>query len=147
MSFCRAPFPPDDLAPAVTAAVVLTGCGGGQAEPDDGEESGAAASAGARPGLDLPDDVELSFASDTPSDARHAAALGDAENYLRALAHGIVAQAPEDDAYRFYSEGQAARYAEEQIRQWVDGEWTATGKDRYHRAKTADIGDFRECRR
>lgn len=114
---------------------------GGQAEPEDDKESAGSASAEARPGLDLPGDVQLSFASDAPSDARQAAALADAENYLRALAHGIVAQDPEDDAYRFYSEGQGARYAEEQIQQWVGGGWTATGKDRYYRTETADVGD------
>ncbi|MFD4986278.1 hypothetical protein [Streptomyces sp. NPDC058374] len=129
------------------AALTLTACGGESAEPDDIKGAGRSASAGAgegsdkgRPSLKLPKDVELAFESTAPSQTGHAAALADAENYLRALAHGIVAQDPEDEAYQFYSVGPAARYAKEQIQQWVDGEWTATGKDRYYRAETADVG-------
>ncbi|MEU3042011.1 hypothetical protein ABZ700_13850 [Streptomyces diastaticus] len=137
---------------ALTAAtaLTLTACGGEPAEPDDIKGAGASASTGAgdgaeeqdggRPDLKLPGDVELAFESTPPSDSGHAAALTDAENYIRALAHGIVAQDPEDKAYQFYSEGSAAQYAKEQIQQWVDGEWTATGKDRYYRAETADVG-------
>ncbi|MEU0640106.1 hypothetical protein ABZ338_28230 [Streptomyces albidoflavus] len=130
------------------AALTLTACGG-SGEPDDIKGAGGSASAGAsdkgeekdgRPSLKLPEDVQLAFESTPPSDSGHAAALADAENYIRALAHGIVEQDPEDKAHQFYSEGAARQYAKEQIQQWVDGEWTATGKDRYYRAETADVG-------
>ncbi|WP_327695366.1 hypothetical protein [Streptomyces sp. NBC_00459] len=129
-----------------TAALLLTGCGGGgdDSTPDDikGADSGASspsASASATtegdagaPDLSVPADVKLVFDFDAPSDAKHAAALADAENYIRALAHGIVKQDPDDPAYQYYSGDQAAQYAKSQIQAWVKGGWTPTGTDRYH---------------
>ncbi|MGW0813306.1 hypothetical protein ACWD00_08665 [Streptomyces viridiviolaceus] len=138
---------------AATATLLLTACGGGgdDSSSDDikGADKGAnsstpsasAASDVKRPDVSLPGDLELVFDFEEPSDADAAAALGDAANYIRALNHGITEQDPKDPAYRFYSAAGAARYAESQIEEYVDGGWTVTGKDRYYRAETSPVGD------
>ncbi|MFC8129047.1 hypothetical protein [Streptomyces sp. NPDC057302] len=141
--------------PAVTAlvagaALLLTACGGGgsdgSADKIEGAGGGsekAKSSAPANPGkpdVSLPSDLKVEFDSSKSSDPRHAAAQENAENYIRALNHGITAQDPKDPAYRFYSLGNATRYAQEQITSWVDDKWTATGTDSYYRAKTDKVG-------
>jgi hypothetical protein len=135
-----------------TAALLLTACGGGgdDSSSDDikGAETGASSSApsasasGAdRPDVSLPADLKVDFDVSEPSDERHAAALGNAKNYILALNHGITAQDPEDPAYQFYALGNAAKYAKTQIQAWVDDEWTATGTDSYYKARTDDVSD------
>ncbi|MDN3024785.1 hypothetical protein [Streptomyces sp. S.PB5] len=91
--------------------------------------------------MSLPKDLDLVFDFEKPSDAGNAAALADAENYIRALNHGITQQAPDDPAYQYYSAGDAARYANSQIKEYVKGGWTLTGQDRYYRAETSAAGD------
>lgn len=136
-----------------TAALLLTACGGGgdDSAPDDIKGAGtgagspsASASASAasdQPDLSLPADLKVDFDVSQPSDERHAAALGNAKNYILALNHGITAQDPEDPAYQFYALGNAAKYAKKQIQAWVDDEWTATGTDSYYKARTDDVSD------
>ncbi|EFL34123.1 conserved hypothetical protein [Streptomyces viridochromogenes DSM 40736] len=85
----------------------------------------------------MPNDLDLVFDFEKPSDQDSAAALDDAANYIRALSHGITKQDPEDPAFQFYSSGQASQYAHSQIKEYVDGGWTLTGKDRYYRAETS----------
>lgn len=136
-----------------TAALLLTACGGDDSSPDDikGAETGTAgpsASASTpgtadvkRPDVSLPEDLKLVFDFEKPSDADATAALGDAANYIRALNHGITEQNAKDPAYGFYSAAGAARYAESQIREYVDGGWTLTGEDRYYQAETSPVGE------
>ncbi|MDQ0750496.1 hypothetical protein QF034_004727 [Streptomyces africanus] len=138
---------------AATAALLLTACGGGgdDKSPDDikGADSGssspsasASGSAGAdRPDVSVPKDLKLVFDFDEPSDAKHAAALADAENYIRALKHGIAAQDPNDPAYRFYSAAQAAQYAKSQIEAWVKGGYTVYGTDKYYDDEVTTMSD------
>jgi hypothetical protein len=134
------------------AVLLLTGCGGGDKSSSDdikGADTGssspsASASASAavdRPDVSLPKDLELVFDFDKPSDASSAAALEDAANYIRALNHGITKQDPEDAAYQYYSSGDAARYANSQIKAYVKGGWTLTGTDRYYQSETSAAGD------
>ncbi|MFJ3337435.1 hypothetical protein [Streptomyces sp. NPDC086766] len=142
------------VALTATATLLLTACGGsGTGKPDDikGADTGAgspsaspsaSASAGVdRPDVSAPGDLALVFDFAKPSDADRAAALDDAANYIRALNHGITKQNPEDPAFQFYSAGQAAQYAHTQIKQYVAGGWTLTGKDRYYRATTNPGGE------
>ncbi|WP_329471906.1 hypothetical protein OIE75_21985 [Streptomyces sp. NBC_01723] len=135
-----------------TAALLLTACGGGEEpSPEDIKGAGggspsasASASGGAdvkRPDVSLPSDLKVDFDLAQPSEDSHAAALDNAKNYILALNHGITAQAPEDPAYRFYSLGNAAKYARTQIQAWVDDEWTATGTDSYYKSRTDDVGE------
>ncbi|OWA09296.1 hypothetical protein B9W62_16225 [Streptomyces sp. CS113] len=138
---------------AATAALLLTACGGEDSSPDDikGAETGAstsspsASASGAagvkRPDVSLPEDLKLVFDFEKPSDADAAAALDDAANYIRALNHGITEQDVKDPAYGFYSAAGAARYAESQIQEYVDGGWTLTGEDRYYQAETSPVGE------
>lgn len=136
---------------AATAALLLTACGGGgDKSPDDikGADTGAgspsasasATAGGDRPDVSVPSDVKLVFDFDQPSDAGQAAALGDAQNYLRALNHGIVKQDPNDPAYQYYAGGQAAKYAKQQIEAWVKGGWTPTGTDRFYKSDVTPLG-------
>ncbi|MEU0384455.1 hypothetical protein [Streptomyces chartreusis] len=129
-----------------TAALLLTACGGGGDDSSDdvkgasspsASASGSAAKDVGRPDVGLPKDLDLVFDFEKPSDQDSAAALDDAANYIRALNHGITKQDPADPAFQFYSSGQAAQYAHSQIKGYVDGGWTLTGKDRYYQAETS----------
>jgi hypothetical protein len=133
-----------------TAALLLTACGGGGDDSSDdikgadkgGSSPSASASGSAstdvdRPDVSLPKDLDLVFDFEKPSDQDSAAALDDAANYIRALNHGITKQDPADPAFQFYSSGQAAQYAHAQIKEYVDGGWTLTGKDLYYQAETS----------
>ncbi|MET9758665.1 hypothetical protein ABZ016_06360 [Streptomyces sp. NPDC006372] len=129
---------------AATAALLLTACGGSgddtsqddikgaDAGPKSPSASASGPAAADRPDVSVPKDLKLVFDFDEPSDTKQAAALGDAENYIRALKHGIAEQDPEDPAYRFYSGAQASQYAKSQIESWVRGGWTVTGTDKYY---------------
>lgn len=132
-----------------SATLLLTACGGGGDDSSDkiegagGGSEKSKTSAPAKPGepdVSLPSDLKVEFGSSKPSDPRHAAAQENAENYIRALNHGITAQDPKDPAYQFYSLGNATRYAQKQIKSWVDDKWTATGTDSYYRTKTDKVG-------
>ncbi|MEV4034390.1 hypothetical protein [Streptomyces umbrinus] len=137
---------------ATTAALLLTACGGSDDKSSDdikGADKGssspsASASAttgGGGPDLGLPKDFKLVFDFDKPSDAKHAAALTDAQNYIRALKHGIAQQDPDDPAYQFYSGAQATQYAKSQIEAWVKGGWTITGTDKYYDDEITTLND------
>ncbi|MFD3313029.1 hypothetical protein [Streptomyces sp. NPDC058694] len=137
---------------ATTAALLLTACGGSDDKSSDdikGADKGssspsASASAttgGDGPDLGLPKDFKLVFDFDEPSDAKHSAALADAQNYIRALKHGIAQQDPDDPAYQFYSGAQATQYAKSQIEAWVKGGWTITGTDKYYDDEITTLND------
>nr|WP_202510341.1 hypothetical protein [Streptomyces sp. SID5643] len=126
---------------------MLTACGGGGNDASDDIEgadkgagspsasaSGPASTDVERPDVSVPKDLDLVFDFEKPSDQNSAAALEDATNYIRALNHGITKQDPNDPAFQFYSSGQAAQYAHSQIKEYVDGGWTLTGRDRYYDA-------------
>lgn len=155
----RRALPVTTAAFAMTATLLLTACGGGDGGSTDDIEGAdrasgspsASASASAspvadRPDVSLPEDLDLVFDFEKPSDVDSAAALTDAENYIRALNHGITQQDPSDPAYQYYSAGDAARYANTQIKEYVKGGWTLTGKDRYYRAETSTAGDSKSVK-
>ncbi|MEU6255298.1 hypothetical protein [Streptomyces sp. NPDC047043] len=87
----------------------------------------------------MPKDLNLVFDFDQPSDPKHAAALADAQNYVKAMFHGITAQDPNDPAYQFYSDGQASQYVKSQIQTWTKGNWAPTGTDKYYDAETTTL--------
>lgn len=141
----RRALPVTAAAFAVSAALLLSACGGGDDSSSDdikgadtasGSPS-ASASASAKtpadaPDISVPKDLDLVFDFDEPSDAKHAGALAGAQNYIRALDHGIDQQDPNDPAYQYYSLDQAATYAKSQIESWKKGGWTVTGTDKYY---------------
>ncbi|MFF5143916.1 hypothetical protein ACFY6U_30000 [Streptomyces sp. NPDC013157] len=138
---------------AVSAALLLTACGGGDdnakgndkiagADTSDPKTSASPSASDAavdvnRPTMTFPSDFEMAFDISKPSDAKEAAALGDAENFVRAINYGITRQDAEDAAYKFYSTagGTAQAYAKKQIKQYIDGGWTVTGVQRYSQGK------------
>ncbi|MFF5368972.1 hypothetical protein [Streptomyces sp. NPDC013187] len=138
---------------AAAAALLLTACGGSGDDKSsddikgasDGSSRPSASASGPagddRPDVSVPKDLKLVFDFDKPSDAKQAAALSDAENYVRALKHGIAAQDPDDPAYRFYSGAQATQYAKSQIEAWVKGGWTVYGTDKYYDEDVAAMSD------
>lgn len=138
-----------------SATLLLTACGGGGDDSSDKIEgagqgsakpSASESKASDQPDLALPSDLELSFDFAKPSDPKHAAALDSAQNYIRALNHGIVKQDAEDPAYKFYSTSDAAGYAKSQIQAWIKGNWTPTGKDRYFKSEVSPVGDGKNLR-
>ncbi|WP_406443173.1 hypothetical protein OHB14_29885 [Streptomyces sp. NBC_01613] len=150
----RRALPTTAAALTAAAALLLTGCGGGDKSSSDdikgagtgsGSPSASASADADAPDVSVPSDFHLVFDFDAPSDAKQASALSDAENYIRALKHGISKQDPNDPAYQYYSSGQAAQYAKSQIQAWVKGHWTVTGTDKYYAADvTALSGGKRE---
>ncbi|MEV5955602.1 hypothetical protein AB0M11_17830 [Streptomyces sp. NPDC051987] len=143
---------------AATATLLLTACGGGNNSSKDNDKiAGADTSATKapspsasnttadidRPTMTFPPDFKMAFDITKPSDAKESAALGDAENFVRAINYGIVRQDAEDAAYKFYSTagGTAQSYAKKQIKQYIDGGWTVTGIQRYSQGKVELAAD------
>ncbi|MEU1145372.1 hypothetical protein ACFYO9_05885 [Streptomyces sp. NPDC005863] len=143
---------------AAAVALLLSGCGG-----DGGDDSGKDKIAGAdgggakkspspgasagetahidRPEMKFPSDVELAFDKTSLSDHDEAAALNDAQEFARAIEHGIVEQDAGDAAYKFYSDygSPAYTYAKDQIKKHVDAGYTVTGVRRYTRQKVETV--------
>ncbi|MEV7785627.1 hypothetical protein AB0O72_09530 [Streptomyces sp. NPDC088106] len=144
---------------AATAVLLLTACGSGSDKSSDDDRIAGADTGNAspstspstsenipdikRPKMAFPSDFTMEFDRAVPSDAKQAAALTDAENFVRAINYGIVQQDAEDAGYKFYSTpgGSAQAYAKKQIQQYVDGGWTITGVQRYTRAKVEMASD------
>ncbi|MFJ2773597.1 hypothetical protein [Streptomyces sp. NPDC087300] len=141
------------------AALLLTACGGGDGDEGSGKdkiagaENGNAekspspsdkASKGAdvdRPEMKFPSDVELVFDKAAVSDPDQTAALNDAQNYARAIEHGIVKQDADDAAYKFYSEygSPAQTYAKDQVKKHIEAGYTVTGERRYTKTKVQTV--------
>ncbi|MEV8567873.1 hypothetical protein AB0436_20235 [Streptomyces sp. NPDC051322] len=148
----------------VAAALLLTGCGGGDRKgsgngklvgADTGSaKRGASPSSSAmskvphidRPDMKFPADVELVFDDAGVTDPDQAAALGDAENFVRAVIYGIVEQDADDAVYKFYSEFQspAQKYAKQQIDASVGAGLTVTGVSRYTGAKIQSVNGTKD---
>lgn len=138
---------------AAAAALLLSGCGGGE-DKDSGKGKIAGADEGGkksaspegkksgtpkidRPEMKLPADVSIVFDKANISDPDKAAAAADAENFVMSIRHGIVKQDAEDAAYKFYSEyqGPAFKYAKDQIKKNVDAGYTVTGEQHFSGTK------------
>jgi hypothetical protein len=141
---------------AAASALTLSACGGGGGGSDkidggsgDGPSTSASATPSASgtpasptappvtadPHLALPADLKLVFDWPAPAGHAEAAALGNAANFLRAIAHGIVGRNADEPLVAQYAQAGsgALRYARTQIGQAVDQGWTETGTDRYYR--------------
>lgn len=138
---------------AAAAALLLSGCGGGEdkdsgkdkiAGADEGGKKSASPSASKsevpgieRPKMPLPADVDLVFEEVNVSEPEQAAAASDAQNFVRAIRYGITKQDVNNSAYKFYSEfkSPAQAYAKDQIKQRVDKGLTISGEMRFSRTK------------
>lgn len=141
---------------AVTAALLLSGCGG-DGDDGSGKEKIAGADGGGgkksqspsaeksaapkvdRPEMKFPSDVHLTFDRAGVTDPDQTAAMNDAREFVRAIRYGIVEQDVNDSAYKFYSEVQspAQAYAKDQIKQRVDRGLTISGEMRFTRTKVS----------
>lgn len=145
---------PAAAALAATAALLLTACGGGDDKASDNdkiagtgqgtEAPSASASASGAPAADKPDGVDVSLPKDMdlvfdwnkPKDKNEAAAMADAANYVRAIYHGVYKRTAKVAAVAAYSTGDGLSYAQTQINDRVDGDWTAVGTRRHYQATT-----------
>ncbi|GAB7078206.1 hypothetical protein ACFY7N_24095 [Streptomyces albidoflavus] len=138
--------PLSSAALSLTAALFLAGCGSGG--DDTGKEPPAAGATASRapassssdpaPKMSLPADLKATF-EDAEVSGDEAAALRDAENYARAILHGIAAQDPKAAPVHHYSVpgSKAEEYAEFQIEKHAEAGFTLTG-ERTHSRATAE---------
>ncbi|MFF8946510.1 hypothetical protein ACF1A5_30420 [Streptomyces sp. NPDC014864] len=131
-----------------TAALLLTGCGGGDTGSKDndniaGADTGksaspspsptASATAG-RPKIELPADLTYTFDWPKTGDKDKDAVLSDSEQSIKAVDLAIVHQNPLDKAYRFYYEGEAAAQTQQFIEAYKKAKARTTGAYRYYGA-------------
>ncbi|WP_369035035.1 hypothetical protein [Streptomyces adonidis] len=137
-----------------TAALLLTACGGSDgastskdnnkvAEADTAGEtpasSAASASASAvsadRPKIELPSDLTYTFEWPNTGATDKDTVLSDSKQFIKAVDMAIAVQEPLNEAYLFYSEGEAAAGSEKFIQWFVDNRSRITGAKRYFDAK------------
>ncbi|AKZ57394.1 conserved exported protein of unknown function [Streptomyces ambofaciens ATCC 23877] len=137
-----------------TAALLLTACGGGDADSGENDKIAGADQGSAQPtkspspsgapaadkpdGVDvsLPKDMNLTFDWEKPEDKNEAAAMEDAANFFRAIYRGVDKRTSNVAAVTAYATGEGLHYAKTQIDSRVDGGWTATGTRRHYEAST-----------
>ncbi|MEU4303963.1 hypothetical protein ACFW5U_06840 [Streptomyces rochei] len=128
------------------AALTLSACGSDDkpasdndkiAGADTGTESSKSPSESApaepdRPKIELPTDVTYEFEWDKTGDPVKDAVLHDAEQRIRAVDLAIAEQNALHEAYRFYSEGEAAAGSQKYIQEFIDHKARTTGVTRYY---------------
>ncbi|CAM5557077.1 Lipoprotein OS=Streptomyces rochei OX=1928 GN=G3I25_08135 PE=4 SV=1 [Streptomyces rochei] len=128
------------------AALTLSACGSDDkpasdndkiAGADTGTESSKSPTESApaepdRPKIELPTDVTYEFAWDKTGDPAKDAVLHDAEQRIRAVDLAIAEQNALHEAYRFYSEGEAAAGSQKYIQEFIDHKARTTGVTRYY---------------
>jgi hypothetical protein len=129
------------------AALTLSACGSDDsskatdsdkiAGADTGDKTSAPATddaveASDRPSIKLPSDVTYKFEWKKTGDADTDAVLSDAEQRIKAVDMAIARQDPLDEAYRFYSDGEAAADSQKYVQEFVDHEARTTGLTRYY---------------
>ncbi|MFC8735455.1 hypothetical protein [Streptomyces sp. NPDC057176] len=139
-----------------TAALTLSACGSDDSS-DKGKDKIAGADTGSstpsasptasassepgRPKIELPADVTYKFEWDKTGDPVKDAVLHDAEQRIKAVDMAIAEQDPLHEAYRFYSEGEAAAGSEKYIEDFVDHKARTTGLTRYYNESVSIKGD------
>ncbi|OSP44967.1 hypothetical protein B7767_02100 [Streptomyces sp. 13-12-16] len=138
------------LALTATAALTLSACGSDDDSPtkdndkiagaDTGGEKSASPSESApasadRPKIELPSDLSYTFDWPKTGDKEKDAVLADTEQFIKAVDMAIAEQDPLNEAYRFYSEGEAAAGSQKFVQEFVDYKDRITGAKRYYDAK------------
>ncbi|MFD4261267.1 hypothetical protein ACFWR9_27480 [Streptomyces sp. NPDC058534] len=137
------------------AALTLSACGGDDSSSDEkdkiagadtGSEPSTSPSESApaeadRPKIELPTDVTYKFEWDKTGDPVKDAVLHDAEQRIRAVDMAIAEQDPLHEAYRFYSEGEAAAGSQKYIQDFIDHKARTTGMTRYYGESVNVKGD------
>ncbi|MGW5732642.1 MULTISPECIES: hypothetical protein [Streptomyces] len=131
---------------AVSAALLLSSCGGSDDSKDSDKIAGAddggakksekpsepASEVADRPKVDLPADLTYAFDWRKTGKKDHEAILADAEQSIKAVDMAIAEQDPANKAYRFYYEGEAAAQTQKFIKAYVDAKARTTGAYRYY---------------
>ncbi|MFC7895008.1 hypothetical protein [Streptomyces sp. NPDC057381] len=129
-----------------TAALTLSACGSEDSASDDndkiaGADTGSEPSKSPsesvpaeadRPKIELPTDVTYTFEWDKTGDPVKDAVLHDAEQRIKAVDMAIAEQDALHEAYRFYSEGEAAAGSQKYIQEFIDHKARTTGVTRYY---------------
>jgi hypothetical protein len=132
-------------AAAAALSLLLTACGGdedGDTSQDDkiqGAEKAtespspsAAEEAADRPEIKLPEDVKVIADWSETGDPDKDAILRDTEQRIAAIEMALAEQDPSHEAFRFYSEGEAAAETEQYVKAYVDEEARITGTIRLY---------------
>ncbi|WP_326796099.1 hypothetical protein OG946_11930 [Streptomyces sp. NBC_01808] len=133
------------LAATAALSLLLTACGGdedGDPPSDDkiqgadkGEESpspSASEEAAGRPEIKLPGDVRVIADWSQTGDPDEDAILRDTEQRIAAIEMALAEQDPTHEAFRFYSEGEAAAETEAYVTAYVHEEARITGTIRLY---------------
>ncbi|MGW0531452.1 hypothetical protein [Streptomyces sp. NPDC003032] len=138
-----------------SAALLLTSCGsddkssGGDdkiagAEQGDGKSKKPSPTPqekrAERPEIKLPSDLSYEFEWTKTGDKDKDAVLADTEQYLKAVDMAIAEQKPLHEAYRFYSEGDAAAASQKFVQEYVEYKDRITGAKRYYNARVDVTG-------
>lgn len=148
-SFVKRRSLPVATAFAVTTALLLTACGGGDGTPKandkiKGADTSATASAspGAsasedadRPDITLPGDVKDEFEGWKTGDATKDAILADAGRAQTATNDAIIKGTPDTPGLAFYYKGKALSSSTRWVQKWLDSGITYTGTTRYYSPK------------
>ncbi|MFJ8195332.1 hypothetical protein [Streptomyces sp. NPDC096152] len=132
-----------------TAAILLTGCGGGDsgskgndkiAGADTGKSaspspSTTASASASRPKVELPSDVTLVFEETKTGDPVKDVVLADNAERMRAVDAAITGTDPKGEALAFYNTGKAREAALSWVGQFKAAGVTITGKARYYDRK------------
>ncbi|MGW3283333.1 hypothetical protein ACWDR3_01660 [Streptomyces sp. NPDC001002] len=132
------------LLPAIAltafAALSLSACGNDDTSDDSAKEPSASPTpstspASDRPKIELPSDLSYTFDWPKTGDKDEDAVLADSEEFIKAVDMAIAEQDPLSEAYRYYSEGEAAAGSQKFIQEFVDYKDRVTGAKRYFEAK------------
>ncbi|MER7799421.1 hypothetical protein ABTX71_03735 [Streptomyces parvulus] len=130
------------------AALTLSACGDGSDSASNDNDKVAGADAANepsatpseseptevdRPKVEPPVDVTYRFEWGKRGDPAEDAVLRDAEQRIKAVDMAIAEQDPLHEAYRFYSEGEAAADSQKYIQEFVDHKARTTGMARFYR--------------
>ncbi|MFG3159302.1 hypothetical protein ACGFY8_05420 [Streptomyces sp. NPDC048232] len=145
---CRRPAGLGAVTLTFAAALTLSACGddSDSASNENDKVSGAdtandpsappsesAPAEADRPKIELPADVTYRFEWGRSGDPAKDVVLQDAEQRIRAVDMAIAEQDPLHEAYRFYSEGEAAADSQKYIQEFVDHKARTTGMTRFYR--------------
>ncbi|MGH4033709.1 hypothetical protein ACQB60_32810 [Actinomycetota bacterium Odt1-20B] len=129
-----------------SAALLLTSCGSDDKPKDDDKIAGAGkeektpspstpdTQVADRPSIKTPSDLHYKFEWAKTGDKGKDAVLSDTEQYIKAVDMAITRQKPLHEAYRFYSEGEAAAGSQKFIQEFVDYKDRITGTKRFYNA-------------
>ncbi|WP_328378196.1 hypothetical protein OHB13_21575 [Streptomyces sp. NBC_00440] len=139
---------------AVSAALLLTACGGSNNDAskdkikgaDEGTKSPSASAStsaapgAARPEITIPHSFQLNFQGWNSSDPNEQAVLNDGKEQVRAGYAAIMANAPDAEYLKFYDTAAGLSQDQEWIKTYTDKNLTLIGKAPVYDAKASMLG-------